>query len=132
MGSEFIQGTLTFANLMLSIFVLVYAASFIQKSESHQHRRPWVSLFFASTVFFLLESVKALHFLEFINLGNAIFYLDSVFIAVVLFTFIFQHKMLIEQGIILIHRRGNKTTIRKQKETATEIHHIVTIKKNVK
>ena len=130
--TEFIQGTLTFANLMLSIFVMVYAASFIQKSNHKSHRKPWISLFFASIVFFLLESVKALHFLEFINLGNTAFYLDSLFIAAVLFTFIFQHKMLVEQGIILIHTRGSHATITKQKETETEIHHIVTIKKNKK
>lgn len=127
--SEYVQGTLTFANLMLSIFVMVYAASFLQKTQDSSHRKPWSSLFFASIVFFLLESVKALHFLEIINLGNSAFYLDSLFIAAVLFTFILQHKVLVEQGVILIHGRGNHTTIKKHSETDTEIKHMITITK---
>lgn len=127
--AEFIQGTLTFANLMLSIFVMVYAASLILKSPTRQHKIPWVSLFFASIVFFILESAKALHFLGFIDIGSATVYLDSLFISAVLFVFVIQHRILVGQEFILIHRRGKKTSIQKHSETKTEVRHLVTIKK---
>ncbi|MBN1175617.1 hypothetical protein JXA48_03160 [Candidatus Woesearchaeota archaeon] len=101
----FIQGSLSFANILLAVFVLFFAISFLRKTKENKDRNPWLFLLIAVVVFFCIQILKVLELMGHIHLDTYMFYLDSMFIAIVLFTFIFQYNLILSSELIQIKRK---------------------------
>lgn len=101
----FIQGSLSFANILLAAFVLFFAISFLRKTKETKDRNPWFFLLVAVVVFFCIQILKVVELMGYINLDTYMFYLDSMFIAIVLFTFIFQYNLILSSELIQIKRK---------------------------
>ncbi|MGM5481804.1 MAG: hypothetical protein ACQESE_05345 [Nanobdellota archaeon] len=118
----FMQGALSFANILISIFVLVFAISFLKKTVGVKDRNPWIFLLIAVIVFFLMQVAKIFHLLGYIDISGYSFYLDSMFIAIILFTFIFQYNLILTSEKIEIekkkahHKRTSVAKNRKNKK----------------
>lgn len=112
MGDFIIQGILSFTNIFIAVFVLVFAASFLKKTESHRHRNPWIFLFCAVIIFFFIQILKVFELLGQVDLGGYMFYLDSMFLAVVLFTFVFQYNLILNSELIQITRKKDVDEIK--------------------
>lgn len=107
----FIQGSLSFANILLAVFVLFFAISFLRKTKENRDRNPWIFLLIAVVVFFCIQILKVLELMGHINLNTYMFYLDSMFIAIVLFTFIFQYNLILSSELIQIKRKTSSSEL---------------------
>lgn len=106
MTEIFIEGVLSIANILLSIFVLAFAIIFLRKTVHHRNRNPWLFLMVAISVFFLMQVLNILSILGFMNVSFLRYYLDSMFIAIVLFTFIFQYNLVLNSELIVITKNS--------------------------
>ncbi|MFP4195955.1 MAG: hypothetical protein ACLFSN_04275 [Candidatus Woesearchaeota archaeon] len=104
----FMQGALSFANILISIFVLVFAISFLKKTVKRKDRNPWIFLLIAVIVFFFMQVTKVFDLLGYINISGYSFYMDSMFIAIILFTFIFQYNLILNSELIEIRKKQTK------------------------
>jgi len=102
---DFIQGSLSFANILLAVFVLFFAISFLRKTKYTKDRNPWLFLLVAVIIFFCIQVLKIFELLGHIRLDTYMFYLDSMFIAIILFTFIFQYNLILSSELIQIKRK---------------------------
>ncbi len=115
---EYMSGVLTFANFLIASFVLIFALSFLKKTKNARDRKPWVFLLIAVVIFFLMQFVGILSLAGFFSLDVYRSYFDSMFLAIILFTFVFQYNLILNSELILISRKEAKEKI-KQKKTRT-------------
>ncbi|MGM5480357.1 MAG: hypothetical protein ACQESC_02770 [Nanobdellota archaeon] len=108
-----LHGALGIANIIISLFVLCFAIVFLKKTVKVKDRNPWIFLLIAVVVFFAIEVLKIASFVGWINLHAYSFYLDSMFIAILLFTFIFQYNLILNSELIAIRRKKKRTTSKK-------------------
>jgi amino acid transporter len=101
---SFFQGMISYANLLLALFVLVFAIFFLKDTVHHKHRHPWIFLLCAVVVFFLLQVINVLSILGILNLNNFRFIFDLLFLGIVLFTFIFQYTLILKSEKIFIQQ----------------------------
>lgn len=102
---EYISGMLTFANFLIATFVLIFALSFLKKTKHAKDRKPWVFLLIAVVVFFLMQFINILGLAGFFTLDVYRSYFDSMFLAIILFTFVFQYNLILNSELILISRK---------------------------
>jgi hypothetical protein len=105
MAYDYLGGILEIANVIISLFVLIYAWSFLRQTADVRDRKPWVYLFIAAAVFFLFEVLGVLDVFNFSNIPNLRSFLESAFIALILFVFIFQYDLILKSDLILITRK---------------------------
>ena len=98
----FIQGALTVANLLVSLFVLIFAILFLARTKSVRARQPWIFLMIAVIVFFIMQLFNTLVILEVAHIEGYQFIFDSMLIAILLFTFIFQYNLILNSELITI------------------------------
>ena len=103
--SLYLGGMLEIANVFISLFVLVYAWSFLKQTSDVRDRKPWVFLFIAAIVFFCFELIGVLGIFELFTIPGLRSFLESVFIALILFVFIFQFDLILKSDLILITRK---------------------------
>lgn len=127
--SYFIQGSLSFANILLAVFVLFFAFSFLKKTKENKDRNPWIFLFMAVVIFFIIQILKVLELMGHINLDVYMFYLDSMFIAIILFTFVFQYNLILNSEIIQISRKSGGKDI---KNLESELKSVERIERKLK
>ncbi|MBR9692907.1 hypothetical protein GOV07_03155 [Candidatus Woesearchaeota archaeon] len=101
--------TLEFSKLIISIFIMFYAYYFLRRSEAYVERRPWVILFFASMFLFVVELVTALQLFRGVQYGLPFYddlrrFAEFAFLGFFLFSFIYQHKLLLERRMIVINQ----------------------------
>ncbi len=101
----FLSSILEIANVFISLFVLIYAFSFLKQTADVKDRRPWVFLFFAAFVFFIFEVVGLLNLFSISEIPALMSFLESIFIALILFVFIFQYDLILKSDLILITRK---------------------------
>lgn len=102
---EYFSSMLDVANVFISLFVLVYAWSFLKQTADVRDRKPWVFLFIAAVVFFIFELVGVLGVFDVFMIPGLQSFLESVFIALILFVFIFQFDLILKSDLILITRK---------------------------
>ena len=105
---SYINGILEIANVFISLFVLIYAWSFLRQTSDVKDRRPWVMLFIAAIVFFIFEIVGVLNIFQLSSIPGLRSFLESTFIALILFVFIFQYDLILKSDLILITRKIRK------------------------
>ncbi|MBN1274936.1 hypothetical protein JXA12_01450 [Candidatus Woesearchaeota archaeon] len=105
MANAYLSGILEIANVFISLFVLIYAWSFLRQTADVRDRRPWVFLFIAAVVFFIFEVVGVLNVMNLSNIPGLHSFLESAFIALILFVFIFQYDLILKSDLILITRK---------------------------
>lgn len=106
MVSLFLQGMISYANLLLALFVLIFAIFFLKDTVHHKHRNPWVFLLCAVVVFFLLQVINVLSIVGLVNLNSFRFVFDLLFLAIILFTFIFQYTLILKSEKIFIRQHA--------------------------
>ena len=100
-----LSGILDIANVFISFFVLIYAWSFLRQTQDVRDRRPWVFLFIATAIFFIFEVIGALNVFNISQMPGLGSFLETVFIALILFVFIFQYDLILKSDLILITRK---------------------------
>lgn len=105
--TSFVHGMLGIANIVLSIFVLLFAIGFLRKTKRMKNRNPWIFLLIAVIIFFVIQTTKLLSVLGIIPLTGYSFYLNSMFVAILLFTFIFQYNLILNSELIEIKKKKN-------------------------
>lgn len=108
MVASYLGGILEIANVFISLFVLIYAWSFLKQTQDVRDRKPWVFLFIAAVVFFAFEVVGVLDIFALSQIPGLRNFLESAFIALILFVFIFQYDLILKSDLILITRKMAK------------------------
>lgn len=93
------------ANLFISLFVLIYAWSFLKQTADVRDRKPWVFLFIATIVFFIFELVGVIDLFHLSEVPGVTSLFETIFIALILFVFIFQYDLILKSDLILITRK---------------------------
>jgi|GEM_PF-5288938 len=102
-----LMGALEVAKVIITVFVLLYAFYFLRRSEHYHDRRPWVALFFAAIFLFITELVGVLLLFN-TGISSVLFYnqlqrfAEFVFLGFFLFSFIYQHQLLLRHKVIMI------------------------------
>jgi hypothetical protein len=95
---------LGWVNVFISMFIILFAFVFFKKTEPHEDRRPWLFLFFSVIVFFIIELSGVIpstaRLTDFRN------FFKTVFIAIVLYVFVYQYNLLNRADKIVIHKKG--------------------------
>jgi hypothetical protein len=123
MAYEQLNGILEIANVFISLFVLIYAWSFLRQTADVRDRKPWVFLFIATVIFFAFEVIGVLDIFTISHIPGLRGFLESVFIALILFVFIFQYDLILKSDLILITRKIEKEES-DEKEIKTEVEKI--------
>jgi hypothetical protein len=116
---EYIPGVLTFANFLIATFILIFAMSFLRKTKDAKDRKPWLFLLIAVLVFFVMQFVNILGLAGFFPLDYYRSYFDSMFLAIILFTFVFQYNLILNSELILISRKNAEYDIQLKRAAAT-------------
>jgi hypothetical protein len=106
--NTFLQGSLIITNLLISLFVLVFACMFLHSTKSVEGRKPWLFLLFAVVIFFVMQVVTAIWFFTGLDTTQFTYVFNSMFIAILLFTFIFQYNLILNSELITIVRKHKK------------------------
>lgn len=105
MDFDYLQSILVIANVFISLFVLVFAYVFLKNTEPERDRKPWIFLLIAIAVFFLFELVSMLDVLSAQPLFEIKDFFKTVFIAIILYVFVFQYSLIKGSNKILIRRK---------------------------
>lgn len=81
-------------NCLLSIFVLVFAIFYLRQVWGSKSYYPWMLLFIASLIYFVLQAANLLSVAGYFSMDVARWIFDLVFLVVLLFTFVFQYFLL--------------------------------------
>ncbi|MFC1648525.1 hypothetical protein ACFL1B_03620 [Nanoarchaeota archaeon] len=123
MGLSPIVGTLEFAKVAMSIFIMAYAYFFLRRTESYYERKPWEYLYIAALCLFAIQVIGTLQLFNadafkhelVMNLKS---FVEFAFLGFFLFSFIFQHNMLLKRGKIMLEEKPTRTTWDSMKNAA--------------
>ncbi len=113
MAIDYIIGVLRITNLLIAIFILLYAYLFLIKTTRRSERKPWDYLFFSAFIFLLYQvfSIVALfansQFWA-VNEGVVGVLVEFLFSGLVLLAFVSQHDLILNSPLILISRKGDE------------------------
>jgi hypothetical protein len=107
--------TLTYAaylsqwvNVFIAFFIIIFASFFFFKTKPREERTPWVLLFIAVIFFFLFELsgavFKSLH-----RVPELIDFFKTLFIAFILYVFIYQNYLVSQHGQLVIEKKESKS-----------------------
>ena len=105
MDYSFLQGMISIANLLISLFVLIFAIFFLGRMHHHRKKKPWVFLFGAVIVYFALQVANILSYAGLFNMEVFRFYFDLIFLAIVLFTFVLQYNLVLHSDRHQLHKK---------------------------
>jgi hypothetical protein len=105
--SSYIANLLQIANLFISIFIIILAYLFFQKTKPHKERTPWILLFVAVILFFIFELMGLL----ITPIPEVRDFFKTLFIAFMLYVFVYQHYLLKDSQNITIQNINNKTKL---------------------
>lgn len=109
----YVATLLQLANIFISIFIIIIAYLFFEKTKPHKERTPWILLFVAVIIFFFFE-LSGLIF-RFVNpIPEVRDFFKTLFIAFVLYVFVYQNYLLKTSSSIIIDKK--ETTKKDEKE----------------
>jgi hypothetical protein len=100
----FITQFLGWVNVFISLFIIIFAFVFFKRTEPHDDRKPWLFLFFSVIVFFVIELSGVIP--RTAALTDYRNFMKTVFIAIVLYVFVFQYNLLNKADEIIINKKG--------------------------
>lgn len=115
--SYYLHGVFAIANMVLSLFVLWFAFSFLKRTSGGKDRNPWFFMLFAVVIFFVMQVINVLHLFGITDFTTYRIYFDSMFLAIILFTFVFQYNLILNSELILI---AGKTAGRKAHDEVSD------------
>ncbi len=101
----YFEGVLEAATFFISIFIIIYAFRFLNKSHRHRDRLPWELLIVATVVFMVQEAIAVIYLFQGREMVGVRSLLQAVFAALLLFTFALQHDLIHKQASIRIHNK---------------------------
>jgi hypothetical protein len=108
---EFVGVWLSYANIFIATFIMIYAYLFLNQTNSHHDRRPWEFLFAASILYLGYHILFAMYLSGFTSLGAAIatdVFRDLfafLYGGCVLLAFVSQHDLILRSQLILISKK---------------------------
>ncbi len=81
-------------NFLIALFVMVFAIFYLKNIWRTDSKKPWLLLFVAIVVYFILQSANLLSVAGYFSMNIARWIFDLVFLVALLFTFIFQYYLL--------------------------------------
>ena len=120
--SYYLHGVFAIANIILSVFVLWFAFSFLKRTSQGKDRNPWFFMFFAVVVFFVMQLINILHLFGITDFTTYRIYFDSMFLAIILFTFVFQYNLILNSELILI--AGKSVEKKARDEASSELRRL--------
>jgi len=108
--NSYIQGLFTIANVIIALFISLYAYLFLTKTNKHRERRPWDFLFVSSLLFLIFELVSLFVYFGIIQfVGFDLLVVSKIFeflySGFVLLAFINQHDLILKSHLILISKK---------------------------
>ena len=111
--SSYMSITLEFANLVISLFALIYGVFFIVFTARHKHKLPWIFLTISIALFFIFQLLFLLSSFgiesELLNLSKL--FAGTGFASMVLLSFVYQMDLILKSSYILIQKKGSKKII---------------------
>jgi hypothetical protein len=98
------------ANVFISMFIILIAYSFFQRTKPHNSRTPWIILFIAVIMFFIFEFSNA----AFPNLNpipELRDFFKTLFVAFILYVFVYENYLITHSNSIVIEKKDNISTI---------------------
>ena len=112
MPLNFIIGMLRITNLLISIFILLYAYLFLNKAAKRTERRPWDYLFIASFIFLLYQIFSLTYYFSKsplpISSSLITMMVEFLYSGLILLAFVSQHELIIRSPLLLISRKSEK------------------------
>ncbi len=115
-----VVGTVVVAKVLISVFVMVYAYSFLKRSDAVAEKKPWEYLYVASMFLFLAETLDALQLFK--PKEYPLFYFKSVerfleflFLGFLLLSFKYQNYLLAKKEELLIRKKDLASLLDKLK-----------------
>ncbi len=118
---DYFAEVLEIANVFVALFVLAYAYSFLRQTSEARDRKPWVFLFIAAVVFFVFEVIGVLNIFRITHFNELRSFLETVFIALILFVFIFQYDLILKSDLILITRKIASEELKRNDDLEDEL-----------
>lgn len=110
---------LSFANVIISLFVVAFAIVFLKKTEPINGRKPWVYLFMAVVIFLLFQIFKVIGLFSAGAWPELADFLQTLFIGLVLYVFIYQYHLLYKSGVIVVKSKPKfKKKVNKKKSVS--------------
>ncbi|MFW6230448.1 MAG: hypothetical protein ACOC32_00295 [Nanoarchaeota archaeon] len=106
----YLEITLEFANIVISLFAFIYGLFFLVYTAKHKHKMPWVYLTVAAVLFFLFQGFSLL---ESFGIDSDVLsiirlVLGTGFASMVLLSFVWQMDLIMNSSYILIEKKGTK------------------------
>jgi hypothetical protein len=108
------------ANVFISLFIILIAYSFFQRTKPHNNRTPWIILFVAVITFFIFETSNAL----FPNLNPILELRDffkTLFVAFILYVFVYERYLIEHSKAIIIESKDDKLADDKNSSFSSEL-----------
>ncbi|MFC1648902.1 hypothetical protein ACFL1B_05585 [Nanoarchaeota archaeon] len=110
MALEFVAGVIRITNMLIAIFILLYAYLFLIKTSRRHERRPWDYLFVSAFIFLMYQIfLLVLYFAqpEILSMNSAKvgLFVEFIFSGLVLLAFVSQHDLISKSPLILISRK---------------------------
>lgn len=102
---EYVKYLLGFANIFISLFIIIFAVIFLRKTEPHENRKPWSYMLVAVIVYFLFEVLSVVGVFSTSILPELKDFFKTFFVAIVLYVFVYQHYLISKSNKILIRRK---------------------------
>ncbi|MGV8168673.1 MAG: hypothetical protein ACP5N3_01315 [Candidatus Nanoarchaeia archaeon] len=100
---------LQWANVFISLFIIIIAYFFFQKTKPHKNRTPWIILFIAVFMFFVFEISSVL--LPSLNpIPELKDFFKTLFVGFVLYVFVYEHYLIQHSDVIVIEKKDKKNS----------------------
>lgn len=125
MFEYYVRGLLSIAIWFIAFFIAMYSFMFLMKTTEHRERRPWDFLFVASVVFLVFETLSVLIHFGIIALVkiDIIFWskiFEFLYSGFVLLAYVSQHDLILKNHLILISKKDENPSLKKQVEEEVE------------
>ena len=111
--AEYWSEILSFANVFISLFIVAFAIIFLKKTTPIKGRKPWVYLFTAILIFLLFQIFKIIGLFSFGMWPELADFLQTLFIGLVLYVFVYQYHLLTRTGVIVVKAKKKEKRILK-------------------
>jgi hypothetical protein len=106
----YVEVVLEFANIVITLFALIYGLFFIVHTARHQHKMPWVYLTVGSVLFLINQCLSLAQNFGFRGEHVALTqtFVGTGFASMILLAFISEVDIILKSSYILIQKKGEK------------------------
>lgn len=105
---------LEFSKVIIAFFITLYAYYFLRRSDHYIERKPWEYLFIAALLLFASQMLTMFAIFKPLTFDQPLFddvrrFLEFLFFGFLLFSFIYQHNLLLKRPVLVISRTKANT-----------------------